>query len=369
MCARPVSEVLPYYMVPWSEIEWPVRWSEYFQREAALNVEIGFGNGLFLLEQARRAPDVNFVGIELSWGCVQHLVARLDAAGLTHVRLIHGEAHASLQYLFASNSIQEIWINFPDPWPKKRHQARRLIQPELVALLSDRLTGNGRATIATDHQGYAAWIATLLEGQGDLTPCFPTTAVHELTGRRPTKYEQRARGENLPVYYFVWRKLAVSMPTTPPQGKPIMPHVILEGSGALEPTLNSWTPRTWSEGQHGVELSITLSRIYRELTDDSWLLELVVKEGKLVQHIGVTIAPRSQGQVLIKLSPLGFPRPTWGVQRAVWHVARMLQDSDASWRVIWMSMAMPGQEAAETVVRERRRRGAGDERTTTRRRL
>ncbi len=117
-----------------------------------------------------------------------------------------------------------------------------------------------------------------------------------------------------------------------------MPHVVLEGPHDLERTVRACTPRTWGETQHGVEVSTSLLRTYRELTADAWLVELVVKEGKLCQQIGVGIIARSRGQILVKLSAMGFPRPTWGVQRAVWHVAEMLQDSDPSLRVIWMSM-------------------------------
>lgn len=358
MCAWPLGDALHRYLVPWLQLDWPLNWPELFDCAAPLVVEIGFGNGLFLIEQARRHPDANVVGIELSWGWVQHLAGRLDDAGLARVRLIHGEAHVALQYLFASNTIQEIFINFPDPWPKKRHHARRLIQSELVALLHDRLVSGGRVTIATDHRDYADWIAAILESQEDLRPCFSTTAVHELISRRPTKYERKARGANLPIYYFVWRKPSGSFPTTLAQRREEMPHVVLEGLHNLATTLGACTSRTWSETQQGVAVSTTLLRTYREVTADSWLVELVVKEGKLSQRIGVAIVVRSQGQILLKLSGMGFPRPTWGVQRAVWHVAEMLQECNPQLRVIWMSMGARDQ-GSEDATQRSRGRGAG----------
>jgi tRNA (guanine-N7-)-methyltransferase len=358
MCARPLSETLYRYVVPWLQVDWPIDWPTLFARQAPLLVEIGFGNGLFLTEQARHILEVNFVGIELSWARVQHLAERLDAAGLAHVRLIHGEAHVALQSLFASNTIHEIFINFPDPWPKKRHYARRLIQPELVALLHDRLESGGRVTIATDHPNYAAWIAATLEDQKGLSSCFSTTAVQELSGRRPTKYEQKALGANIPVYYFVWYKPGVSAPTTQAHRSEAMPHVILEGPHDLQTTLQSCAPRTWREARQGIEISTTLLRTYREFTADSWLIELVVKEGKLSQQLGVAIIARSQGQLLVKLSPMGFPRPTWGVQRAVWHVAEMLREHAPQLRVSCMSMGAHD-EGAEGVTIRPRRRGAG----------
>jgi tRNA (guanine-N7-)-methyltransferase len=358
MRARPLSEALHRYVVPWLQRDWPIDWAALFARRAPLVVEIGFGNGLFLIEQARRNPDVNFVGIELSWGWVQHLAGRLDAAGLPNVRLIHGEGHVAMQYLFASNTIQTVCIDFPDPWPKKRHHARRLIQPALVTLLHDRLRPGGEVTIATDHRGYADWIAAILENQRDLRPSFSTTAVHELASRRPTKYEQKARGANLPVYYFVWRKPSSSPPTTLALRRHAMPHVVLEGPHDLEKTFGACRSRTWSEAQQGVAISTTLLRTYRELTAEAWLVELVVKEGRLVQQVGVSIVVRSAGQILLKLSAMGFPRPTWGVQRAVWHVAEMLQEDNPQLRVIRMSMGARDQASEATAERSGRRGAA-----------
>jgi tRNA (guanine-N7-)-methyltransferase len=338
MSARPLSDALSHYLIPWLQREWPLDWPVAFGRTAPLVVDIGFGNGQFLIQLAAGHLNANLVGIELSWGWVQHLVGRLEEAGLPHVRLIHGEAQMALQHLFSPNSIAEIFINFPDPWPKKRHHPRRLIQAELLRLVHDRLAPSGQVTIATDHPDYASWISAMLERQTALQPCFSTTAVPELTGRTPTKYEQRARQAQLPISYFVWHKPFASPPMGPTQRGESVPHVVLEGPHDIEKTLSTCKPRIWHDSQQGVEVSTTLIRAYRELTHDSWLVELAVKEGKLGQQIGVTLMPRSQGQVLLKLSAIGFPKPTWGVQRAIWRVAQMLQESNSQLRVLWMSM-------------------------------
>jgi tRNA (guanine-N7-)-methyltransferase len=339
MCARPLSDVLHRYVVPWLQLDWPLNWQVLFERPAPLLVEIGFGTGLFLIQQAQRNPDANVVGIELSWGWVQHLARRLDGAGLAHVRLLHGEAQVALQHLFEPHSVREIFINFPDPWPKKRHHTRRLIQTGLVECLHDRLATGGQVTIATDHPGYATWIAAILESQTALQPLFSTTTVPELSDHTPTKYEQKARRAKLPIFYFVWHKPCHSpSPMASVQRRRVMPHVVLQGPHNLDKTLETCMPRTWSEIQYGVGVSTTLIRAYREVTADSWLVELVVKEGKLCQQIGVALIPRAQEQVLLKLSAMGFPRPTWGVQRAVWHVSEMLQEHNPHLRLMWMSM-------------------------------
>jgi tRNA (guanine-N7-)-methyltransferase len=319
-----------------------------FERPAPLIVEIGFGNGLSLMEQMKRTPDANLVGIELSWPWVQHLARCLDRAGLAHARLIHGEADVVLQSLFGSQSVGEILINFPDPWPKTRHHTRRLIQPDFVELLHDRLSIGGRVTIATDHPGYAAWIATILEKQAALQPCFSTTAVPELTGRISTKYEQKARRADMPIFYFRWHKPNGTSARASVQRRRFMPHVVLQGVNNLDETLGACVPRSWSEAHQGGEVSTTLIRAYREVTADSWMVELMVKEGKLCQQIGVTLIPRSHGQILIKLSSIGFPRPTLGVHRAVLHVSEVLQEYNPQLSVLWMSIS--SQEQAPKVI-------------------
>jgi tRNA (guanine-N7-)-methyltransferase len=343
MCGRALSDVLHHYVISWLQADWPLDWSGIFERIAPLIVEIGFGNGLSLMEQIQRNPDANVVGIELSWPWVQHLARCLDQAGLAHVRLIHGEAEVVLAALFGSQSVREILINFPDPWPKRRHHTRRLIQTDFVELLQDRLSIGGQVTIVTDHPAYAAWIAGILEGQEALQPCFSTTAVPELTGHIPTKYEQKARGADLPIFYFRWCKPFGPPPRTAVQRRRVMPHVVLQGPSTLDQTLSTCIPRTWNEVHEGAEVSTMLIRAYREVTADSWMLELVVKEGKLRQQIGVMLIPRMQEQILLKLSALGFPRPTLGVQRAVWHVAELLQEYNPQLSVLWMSLNAPEQ--------------------------
>ena len=347
MRARPLCDVLHHYVIPWLQSDWPLDWQGIFERRAPLVVEIGFGNGLFLMDQAKRNPDANVLGIELSWGWVQHLARSLDHARLAHVRLIHGEAEVILQYLLRSHSIREIFINFPDPWPKKRHHTRRLIQTGVIELLHDRLTIGGQVTIVTDQPDYAAWIAAILESQAALQPRFSATAVHELTGRMSTKYEQKARGADLPIFYFLWHKSIGLSPRASIQKRRAMPHVVLQGQHNLDATLEACVPRTWSETYEGVEVSTTFIRAYREVTANSWMVELVVKEGKLRQQIGVVLIPRSQAQILLKLSAIGFPRPTLGVQRAVWHVSEMIRESNPQLSVLWMSMGVQDQAAED----------------------
>jgi hypothetical protein len=224
--------------------------------------------------------------------------------------------------------------------------------------LQDRLGPNGQLTIATDHADYAAWILSVLEHHTALRLRLATTNVAELTGHIVTKYEQRARGANVPIYYYRWDKPCATPDTTITHRRAAMPHVVLEGPHDLDQVLKSCMGRTWRDTQHGIEVSTSFIRAYRELTHDSWLLELVVKEGKLSQQIGVALVPRAQAQILVKLSAIGFPRPTWGVQRAVWYVAQVLQEHSPQLRILWMSMGASEDDPDAVSTQPGRRRGS-----------
>ena len=111
-------------------------WQRQFGSKHPLNLEIGFGMGDFLIAMAKREPNSNFVGIDFSQDGIQKLLARIHFSQLKNIRVVFGDAREKLSYLFNAEELNSIYINLPDPWPKKRHIKRRLIQPELVKQLS-----------------------------------------------------------------------------------------------------------------------------------------------------------------------------------------------------------------------------------------
>lgn len=323
-----LSEAIRTYEVPWLERDWPIDWEMVFGRTAPLVVEIGFGNGEFLEREAAEAPDVNFVGVERSWGSVQRLFKRLESASLQNVRVIQGDAAFTLGYLFSTDSIDRVFVNFSDPWHKERHHGRRLIQPGFVDMLAQRLVPDrGEAVLATDHADYAEWIREVLEGQSRLRSAHPTSSVSALPGRRPTKYERRAIKAGTEIHYFVWRR--GNEPSTPGVIERVedMPNVVLAGAAGGDSfsdgigLLDGFKPLTWQGDRRGVSTLVKLGEVYSASADSHRLVETMVREGELAQHIGILVVSRPGGQLLIKLSPMGHPRPTWGVKKAVWLTA------------------------------------------------
>lgn len=127
-------------------------------------VEIGFGNGEALLSAASASPDLRFLGIEVYGPGVGYFLARAVPMALQNVRLSRDDAILVLPKLRAA-SVDEFRLWFPDPWPKKRHHKRRIVQPAFVALLADKLRVGGRLHFATDVQDYAEHMLEVLRGE------------------------------------------------------------------------------------------------------------------------------------------------------------------------------------------------------------
>lgn len=179
----------------------PDAWGEVFGRTAPLGVEIGFGMGDALADWAQRRPLLNIVGIEIFRPGIGALLLRLHDAGIPNVRVLEGDAALLLREKFAVASLAEVRIWFPDPWPKRRHHKRRLIQPAFAQLLAERLQPGGQLLLATDWADYADWMERIFAGVDGL-------ASVAAAGERPvTKFERRGLDLGHGVRDFAYRKL------------------------------------------------------------------------------------------------------------------------------------------------------------------
>jgi tRNA (guanine-N7-)-methyltransferase len=172
-------------------------------------LEIGFGRGEFLLDLAQRAPEVAHVGVEVSRKRVLKQARRLARTELGNLRLVHGTGEQALADLFGPASLEAVWINFSDPWPKKRHHRRRLVQAPLVATAADRLVRGGLLHVATDDVPYAEHIDAVLAAEPRLENVFaPARWLADVPGRMPTAYELEWRAEGRPLHFFAYRRIA-----------------------------------------------------------------------------------------------------------------------------------------------------------------
>jgi tRNA (guanine-N7-)-methyltransferase len=133
----------------------PLDLAAVFGREAPRTLEIGFGNGESLVSLAAGHPERDFLGIEVHRPGVGHLLLRVEELGLPNLRVICRDAVEVLERCIDEATLDEVLLYFPDPWPKKRHHKRRIVQPGFVALVSSRLRPGGVFRMATDWQPYA----------------------------------------------------------------------------------------------------------------------------------------------------------------------------------------------------------------------
>ncbi len=170
----------------------PLDLDHIFGRAAPRVLEIGFGNGESLVQQAREHPELDYLGIEVHEPGVGHCLLAADAAGVTNLRLIMHDAIDVLQQQLAPASLRRINLYFPDPWPKKRHHKRRIVQPPFVELCADRLEPGGCLHIATDWANYAEHIDEIV-GASDRFSCAEQRdhAGEAPLDRPATKFERR----------------------------------------------------------------------------------------------------------------------------------------------------------------------------------
>ena len=165
---------------------------QVFQNAQPVVIDIGFGNGESLLTLARQHPQLNFLGIEVYRPGIGNLLKKIFEANLDNVRAINADVVELLQNNIAANSFSAALIWFADPWPKKRHHKRRLIQVPFIQLLADKLDVEGEVNIATDWQPYAEHIQEKIRESN----LFIETSKSSFINKRPrTKFERR--GEQL----------------------------------------------------------------------------------------------------------------------------------------------------------------------------
>jgi tRNA (guanine-N7-)-methyltransferase len=175
-------------------------WRAVFGNDRPVEVEIGTGKGTFLLERASARPEVNFLGIEYARAYGLYAADRFRRHGLANVRMLCTDAGGLFAGAIEPASLQRLHIYFPDPWPKRRHHRRRLIQPPFVRDAVASLRLGGQLLIVTDHLGYYRHIASVLEGWPGLarTP-FPamTDADGQIVG---TNFERKYIAQGRPFF-------------------------------------------------------------------------------------------------------------------------------------------------------------------------
>lgn len=180
-----------------------------FGNRAPLHVEIGSGKGEFLSGYAPLHPDWNFLGFELAEKRIRNILKKLSPQKHPNVRLLRLKVDAGIAELLPPVSVRSVYIQHPDPWPKRRHHKRRLVQPDFLAALATVMEPEAQLHISTDHEEYAHWIAGLLSRQPEFISLQPELiqSAPSLQDHVSTWYEVEQRRQGFEPHYLLFQRI------------------------------------------------------------------------------------------------------------------------------------------------------------------
>lgn len=318
------------------ELDLTVRpnWQKLFGRNAPIELEIGIGNGEFIVGMALSHPERNFVGVELVSRYLQKAKNRVIAHGLMNVRLIHGEGGTCLSKLFSPRSVDAIYINFPDPWEKPKHSRRRLVDKAFASLAASRLQIGGTFMMVTDSHSYAMSAKEVLKGVGVLSPSAGRDGVEVgVPNGFVTKYYRKWMEQGRTIYSLRFKKVChcdlpswvlLHYPLADLEAPLPMPHVVIHGH------VDDWQ-KLASEMKIGIwvqlpMLVIKCEEIFVERNGNGLLLSMLCVEGKLQQRLFVRVLSRC-GETVVQLHPACRLNVTVGIQQSVGMVTQALMQA------------------------------------------
>lgn len=174
--------------------------------KADLIVEVGPGRGDFLFHLAQTNPDKSVVGIEIKRKRVDKLIKRIENRRLFNVTIIQDDARTALPRNFKNESVDAIYINFPDPWPKRRHEKNRLLNEDFIEECCRILKPRGMLNFATDVLWYAKEVADDLMNAPVLKNCYPETIITSSADAFPTFFAEKWKSQGRKLYYQKYEK-------------------------------------------------------------------------------------------------------------------------------------------------------------------
>ena len=307
---------LKYELNPRQFERFPLRWETIFPKAAPLTVEIGFGNGDFLIAWAQQQPGWNFVGIELSLASMEKILKRIHQTRSSNIKPIREDARFAMREFFADNSVRHVMMNFPDPWPKERHKHRRLLNESFITTLGAVLEKDGIYELVTDQEWYAMDAFRLFEA----SPYFDTRPV-EKNPQRPviTKYEQKWREMGRHTYRVIARKIQTATVHRLLEDTS-MPHVFVE----REIDRRDVEDLLGFQQQEDRQLFV-VKDAYQAIEAPGYLLRVIARDEDYQQTILVAIKRESPQRWLVKLDTAIQPYRTPAVKMAVWRIGEKLQ--------------------------------------------
>ncbi len=211
---RAWADLAPFYVIdvqrdaaatsilPGSAIDPTVVW----ERDAPLVVEIGSGQGHAIVHAATNHPDTDFLAVEVFRAGLARTMLDADREDVRNLRLVEANAPEVLQHLLPAASTSELWIFFPDPWHKNKHNKRRLVTPEFAAIAAAAVKGGGMLRLATDWQDYADQMRDVLDASPDFDRAFAGEWAERFDGRVVTAFERKGAAKGRAIRDLAYRR-------------------------------------------------------------------------------------------------------------------------------------------------------------------
>ncbi len=184
----------------------PLDLSKIFGNENDYVLEIGFGDGDFLIETAEHNPEKNYLGIEIKTKRFKIAVKRSKNYENANLKFLHMNANIAVEELFSDNTISLVYINFPDPWPKDKHHKHRIINPDFLKKLSKIMNNDGILEIASDHKDYIEHSFDVFKDITFFKSIYPDPGyINDIPNRPYTKYEKGFREEGREIFYLMFK--------------------------------------------------------------------------------------------------------------------------------------------------------------------
>lgn len=285
--------------IPWMKEKHPVEWPKKFGRSAELEVEIGFGLGDFLVQQAQAHPEKDFLGIELGWVYIRRTLRKIALAGVKNVRVIQADVRVALERGFLEKSLRSACSLFPCPWPKKRHVKFRLFSRAFLKLINSRIADDGEVLVVTDSRSYFEWILSQLSGTG-------FEALSKMVSPRfSTKYERKWHALGQETFYELRliKRQHIKIP-------------LKEDMSLITYRVDSFDPERFDPPERRGRIMVEFKEILYDPKQQKGMVRSVVGEDNLVQDFWIEIV-RKEKLWHIRPAKGCSIIPTAGIQRAL----------------------------------------------------
>ncbi|EOE6369247.1 tRNA (guanosine(46)-N7)-methyltransferase TrmB [Enterococcus faecium] len=179
---------------------WKGKWNELFENDHPIHIEIGMGKGQFITGMAKAHPEINYIGVEMQVSVVSIALDKLIEQPLPNLKLLHVDGSALTEY-FADSEVDQIYLNFSDPWPKKRHEKRRLTYKNFLAVDEQILRPNGEIHFKTDNQGLFEYsLASFSQYGMILKQVWLDLHQSQFEGNIMTEYEEKFSSKGQRIY-------------------------------------------------------------------------------------------------------------------------------------------------------------------------